>query len=63
MSNMSTRRILTAAALVLFVAGAARGNFVLTGTQNLTVTTSHATGVLFDFSTADVQQGGHITDA
>ena len=47
-----------AAAVVL--AGTARANFVLTGTEHLNVNTSHTTGVLYDSSTADVT-GGYVS--
>jgi hypothetical protein len=63
---MKAKVIGAVAAVVLFagwMAGTARADFNLKGTQHLDVTTSHSTGVLYENSTADVLAGGYIYDA
>ena len=60
---MKVRHILMAGALVLAVAGEGRANFVLNGVEHLDVTSYHSTGVLWDFTTADVKNGGSINNA
>ena len=60
---MKARHILMAAALVLTVAGEARANFILTGSDHLDVTSSHSTGELWNSSTADVKASGQINSA
>ncbi len=51
-------------ALVVVLVGAStgRGDFILSDNQYLEVTSFHETGVLYDFSSADVKQGGNVTN-
>lgn len=55
--------IMTAGLGLALAAGTARADFILSGTQHLDVATSHATGVLYNSSTADVLTGGYINKA
>ncbi len=48
--------------VLLIVIGNAWGDFVLTGSDHLNVTSSHTTGILWDYSTADVKNGGSVTN-
>jgi len=60
---MRAGRILAAAAVVLATASVARTDIVLRGVEHYDVTASHSTGVLWEFSTADVVSGGYIDNA
>ncbi|HUT11227.1 MAG TPA: PEP-CTERM sorting domain-containing protein [Thermoguttaceae bacterium] len=51
------------AAVAVVLAGTARADFGLRGTEHLNVATGHTTGVLWDSSTADVLAGGYIGTA
>ncbi len=48
--------------LALFVATESRADFILVGDQHLEVVSSHAAGVLYDSSTADLVSGGSVKD-
>ena len=60
---MRTRQILTASVLVLMIGEKGQGDYILTGTEHLDVTSSHSMGVQWDSSTVDVLGGGRIQDA
>ena len=57
------KRLILGLAVLAVVAGPARANFDLTGSQHLDVNVSPDVGNLYDSSTADVVEGGDISTA
>ena len=59
---MNIRSLITALAFVALVDATAPGNptFTLTGSDFLAVTSTYTQGILYDYSSADIQSGGIV---